>query len=167
MHHARGTLLKIKFNKFRAILVVLDFLTTWGIYFLASPYFLQFLATFGATSIFQKSPQSACSKFYIRCHFTRNNYLLADSSEVDFAKIALRPDNSDVHFTVISRYDKEGQRHQVLYEKNFVNILREAEKWPNLESESECEGLNWSSEEEAVVDRKWLSWRKAQRSIHS
>lgn len=84
---------------------------------------------------------------------------------MDYARIARRPGGGDVNVTMLSRYDKDGRLHKVAFEENFAKILKEAEMWSNLESESECEGLNLSSEEEAVVDQKWLSWRTAQKTV--
>lgn len=87
----------------------------------------------------------------LRC----NNF----SSKVDYGKLIFRPEDQNTHLVVVSRQDKKGKRHQILFDEKFFKILNESETHRNIDSESEVEGLNATSDEEAEHGR-WEAWMK-------
>lgn len=84
------------------------------------------------------------------------------SAEVDFGKLCFKQEDQNTRYMVVSRQDKTGKRHQILYDEKFIKILKEAEKRNNIESESEVEELNAVSDEDAE-DARWEEWMKDKR----
>lgn len=84
---------------------------------------------------------------------------------MDYSKLIFRPEDQNTNYVVLSRQDARGKRHQILYDAKFAKILREAETWRNIDSESEIEGLYASSDEEAEQERweEWMRVRKGNR----
>lgn len=81
---------------------------------------------------------------------------------MDYGKLILKPEDSNVHFLVVSRQDKNGKTHQILYHEKFARILKESEKSRNIDSESEIEDIYAISDVEAE-ERRWSAWMKSKR----
>lgn len=136
----------------------------WGIIFLINLYFIIF-------SAISEPPMESSSKDPVLgiCRYPfyyptilKNHSIFFFSSEIHYGKLIFRPEDQNTTFLVRSRPDKQGNRHQILYDVKFVRILKEAEKQKDLDSESEVEGLYATSDEEAE-EQRWEEWMRPRR----